>query len=181
MPPRRRRGFGFVRRLPSGKWQASYVGPDLARHNAPSTFLTKGDAEGWLGVQRQLITSGHWGSTSSGALESAAISVLSAYSTQWLADRELKPRTREGYEHLLRRYIAPELGACPLDQVTPVRVREWWNRLPKEHPTVRARAYALTQGNPRDGRRRSAHYSQSMHPPWRISGPPSAGHSTSNA
>ena len=107
MPPRRRRGFGFVRRLPSGKWQASYVGPDLARHNAPSTFLTKGDAEGWLGVQRQLITSGHRGSTSSGAPESAAIPVLSAYSTQWLADRELKPRTREGYEHLLRRYIAP--------------------------------------------------------------------------
>ncbi len=119
------------------------MGPDLARHNAPSTFSTKGDAEGWLGVQRQVITSDQWGSTSSSAVESAAVPVLGAYSTQWLADRELKPRTREGYEHLLRRYIAPELGACPLDQVTPARVRAWWNRLPKQHPTVRARAYAL--------------------------------------
>lgn len=27
----RRRGFGYVRKLPSGRWQASYVGPDLVR------------------------------------------------------------------------------------------------------------------------------------------------------
>jgi len=27
----RRRGFGYVRKLPSGRWQASYLGPDLLR------------------------------------------------------------------------------------------------------------------------------------------------------
>ena len=28
------RGFGHVRKLPSKRWQASYIGPDLARHTA---------------------------------------------------------------------------------------------------------------------------------------------------
>ena len=43
---RTRRGFGSIRRLPSKRYQASYQGPDGARHKAPDTFATKGDAEG---------------------------------------------------------------------------------------------------------------------------------------
>ena len=54
---RPRRGFGKVRRLPSGRFQASYVGPDLARHTAPSTFEAKIDAEHWLAVEHRLIVS----------------------------------------------------------------------------------------------------------------------------
>ena len=42
------RGFGHVRKLPSKRWQASYIGPDLARHAAQQTFDTREDAEGWL-------------------------------------------------------------------------------------------------------------------------------------
>ena len=40
----RRRRFGRVRKLPSGKYQASFVGPNGRRQNAPDTFLTKTDA-----------------------------------------------------------------------------------------------------------------------------------------
>ena len=32
------RGWGYIRRLPSGRWQASYVGPDMCRHKAARTF-----------------------------------------------------------------------------------------------------------------------------------------------
>jgi len=32
------RPFGYVRKLPSGKHHASYIGPDRQRHNAPNTF-----------------------------------------------------------------------------------------------------------------------------------------------
>ena len=56
----RRRGFGYVRKLPSGRWQASFVGPDLARHSAPQTFETKGDAEGWLGRRQADVVAGEW-------------------------------------------------------------------------------------------------------------------------
>ncbi len=30
-----RRGFGSVRQLPSGRWQARYLGPDDVEHRAP--------------------------------------------------------------------------------------------------------------------------------------------------
>jgi hypothetical protein len=47
-------------RLPSGRWQASCLGPDLVRRTAPHTFEAKADAEGWLGVRREEVTSGEW-------------------------------------------------------------------------------------------------------------------------
>ena len=56
----RRRGFGYVRKLPSGRWQASYLGPDLVRRSAPHTFDAKADAEGWLGRRREEVVSGEW-------------------------------------------------------------------------------------------------------------------------
>ncbi len=33
------RGFGYVRKLPSKRYQGSYIGPDLARHSGPTTFV----------------------------------------------------------------------------------------------------------------------------------------------
>ena len=50
-----RRSFGSIRRLPSKRFQASYLGPDLARHVAPETFTAKIDAEGWLALERRLV------------------------------------------------------------------------------------------------------------------------------
>ncbi|MGB3184503.1 MAG: hypothetical protein WBG36_09840 [Ornithinimicrobium sp.] len=55
----------------------------------------------------------------------------------------LKPRTREGYEHLLRRYVDPAFGDLQVPDLTPAVVRRWWAGLSAEHPTVNARAYAL--------------------------------------
>ncbi len=42
------RRFGNVRKLPSGRCQARYLGPDGRRRSAPETFDTKKDAERWL-------------------------------------------------------------------------------------------------------------------------------------
>ena len=36
-----RRRFGYVRKLPSGRYQASYLGPDGRRRTAPETFDRK--------------------------------------------------------------------------------------------------------------------------------------------
>lgn len=54
-PRAARRAFGRIRKLPSGRSQASYLGPDLQLHNAPNTFDTKGRAEGWISEERKLI------------------------------------------------------------------------------------------------------------------------------
>jgi hypothetical protein len=49
------RSWGKIRKLPSGRYQASYVGPDGARHAGPITFGAKIDAEGWLSDERRLL------------------------------------------------------------------------------------------------------------------------------
>lgn len=140
-----RRGFGTLRRLPSKRWQATYVGPDLARHAAAHTFASKMDAEVWLGQERALVSGDNWVAPARRAelKERLAPPTFSVYAQQWLADRSLKPRTREGYEHLLRRYLDPEFGDLPVPDLTPAVVRRWWAGLSQDHPTVNARAYAL--------------------------------------
>src|SRR5262249_60365644 len=61
-----RRGFGYVRKLRSGRWQASYLGPDAKRYTArtpedgPMTFATRADADGWLALRRAEILRGAW-------------------------------------------------------------------------------------------------------------------------
>lgn len=56
-----RRGWGKLRKLPSGRWQASYIWPpELERHNAPITYVSKMDAEAWLASERRLIEQEAW-------------------------------------------------------------------------------------------------------------------------
>jgi hypothetical protein len=58
---RSRRGFGRIRKCqPSGRYQASYVGPDETLHKAPKTFDTKEDAEAWLTDRRREINQKIW-------------------------------------------------------------------------------------------------------------------------
>jgi hypothetical protein len=76
-------------------------------------------------------------------VDRVAVLSFGAYSEQWLRERAVKPRTREGYEHLLGRYLLPVLGRMPIDTITPSVVGTWWSRLPADKRTVRARSYAL--------------------------------------
>ncbi len=57
-----RRSFGgAIRKLPSKRFQASYIhGAELTRYTAPTTFSAIIDAEGWLATERRLIESGAW-------------------------------------------------------------------------------------------------------------------------
>ncbi len=41
-----RRAWGQIRKLPSGNYQASYLGPDRCRYTAEVTCTTRGRAEG---------------------------------------------------------------------------------------------------------------------------------------
>ena len=51
----RHRGWGWIRKRASGRYQASYLGPDRLRHYAPTTFERKIDAEEWLTAERREI------------------------------------------------------------------------------------------------------------------------------
>ena len=104
------RGFGHVRRLPSKRWQASYQGPDLPRHSAPNTIVTKVGAEGWLATERALISEGRWSPVALRRSGDSGSVRLEQYASGWLQERRLKPRTREGYEHLLQRIYSLPSG-----------------------------------------------------------------------
>ena len=65
------------------------------------------------------------------------------YQAQWLAARELKPKTVEHYTGILQRWILPHFGAWRLDEITVASVRSWYATLPSQTPTMRAQSYSL--------------------------------------
>lgn len=138
-----RRGFGAIRKLPSGRYQASYVGPDTIRRKAPSTYQTREDAEAWLAARRAEIVGDEWQPP-----RPHRSTTLGSFAERWLAERRkgdgsaLSVSTRNHYRKLLDRFILPELGAMSLRAITPETVDEWYGRL-DTGPTYRAHAYSL--------------------------------------
>jgi hypothetical protein len=114
-----RRRFGYVRRLPSGRYQASWVSPDGRRRPAATTFATKTDAGRWLAAQETDLARGVW-------VDDALAAVpLGEYAVKWLCDHpKMGPRWRETCERNLRLHLTP-LAALSLRQITPAVVRSW--------------------------------------------------------
>jgi integrase len=139
-----RRAFGQIQRLPSKRYRARYMGPDGVRHNAPRTFDARIDAEAWLTDERRLLVAGTWTPPATRANPSVTrrAHTLGGYADAWLADRPLKPRTREHYAALIRNQLAPLLDE-PVADLTPAVVRAWHSALDPTRPTLRAHAYAL--------------------------------------
>lgn len=135
---RKRRRFGRLRHLPSGRWQAAYIGPDNQLHKAPATFPSDVAAESWLAIERRKIDLGTWG-----AVERSDGITVRAYAKRWMEHRALRPRTRQHYESMLERLILPELGDAQLVTLTPATIRKWHADLGAGHPTRNAHAYAL--------------------------------------
>jgi hypothetical protein len=131
----KRRSWGKIHRQRSGRYQAGYTGPDLARHHAPTTFTSRMDAEHWLASERRLIERDEW---TPPALRAAATKsrgkTFSDYATGWLDQRNLKPRTRREYSALINGPLA-KVGKVPLGQITPELVRTWHTGLGTSTPT----------------------------------------------
>ena len=129
---RHRRASGAVRRLPSGRWQARYTGPDGALRTL-GTFPTKTEADQELAHEVSRMARGGWRDPRLGEQP------LGEWFRGWIATRaDLAPSTRALYGQLLERWIdaevpvvggarprAVQLGAQSLASVTPAAVREW--------------------------------------------------------
>ena len=153
-----RRDFGHIRRLPSGRYQASYIGPDLGRHKAPSTFEKRDLAVVWLRNEQRMIEDAvadeeRWVSPE----ERLAASRRKAepkvrfgeYGEKWISERRnskgepLRALTRKDYELVLAKYLVPTFGDRPIDQITRADVRTWHTKLGATAPRTRAKAYGL--------------------------------------
>ena len=138
-----RRRFGRVRKLPSGRWQARYAGPDGKDRAAPTTFATKTDAARFLAATEVDMARGAWLDPHRSGVR------LREYSQAWLAERTVRGRplairTRETYQHSLDRWVLPALGDLPLDRITPAVVRRWHAQTgAATGPTATRQAYAV--------------------------------------
>src|SRR5437660_7402250 len=102
-----KRYFGNVRRLPSGRFQARYTGPDGITRTGPVTFDSRQYADAWLSRVHGDIQGGRW--VSPDAPKAAAPVTLAVYSRAWLAGRDLSPSTRLLYANTLA-HILPAFG-----------------------------------------------------------------------
>lgn len=115
----KRRTFGAVRKLPSGRYQARYPGPDGVMRPAPDTFTTSRDADDLLAEKRTEIRRGDWQDPDAGAVD------FREYALLWVKERRLSQTTEELYHRLLRLHILPAFEGLDPDQITAPRVRSW--------------------------------------------------------
>ena len=114
-----RRRFGHLRKLPSGRWHASFIGPNGQRQNASTTFRTKGEAERWLALVETDLSRGTWTD------DHSSRETFGNYARGWLRDNpKIGPRWRETCERNMRLHLVP-LMDVPLKAMTPGLVREW--------------------------------------------------------
>lgn len=140
--------WGAIRKLPSGKMQASYVGPDSIRYTAPTTFSDdvrtpagtkpvtgREKAERWLRGVRADIEAGRWVSPTvlaeraEAEAKKADAEQFGEYAQTWVDQRvskrsPLRPKTRAEYERQLRTGLS-RFRNDRLADITPARVRNW--------------------------------------------------------
>lgn len=120
----RPRRFGSIRRLPSGRYQARYYGPDGVRRAADDTFATKTEAQDWLTLKEAELLEGEWVDPDAGAV------LVAEYAATWIEERPgLRPKTVLIYAGLLRCHIAPHFEHVTIAEVTLARVRRWRKKL----------------------------------------------------
>lgn len=119
----RKRSFGTIRRLPSGRFQVLYRAHDGVRYAGPTTYEFKADAEAYLAtVQADLIRQTWKAPVSSEH-------TVDSYGLKWIAERPLKDTSRIRYLEDWNNHISPRIGDYQLDQVTPEVIRTWYSEL----------------------------------------------------
>ena len=126
-----RRTFGYVRKLPSKKFQASYIGADGNRYNAPYTFNTKTDANSWLAVEESALRKGTWTDPTAETSADGSVVTFETYAKRHIAIQTtrdgllLRKSTQALYMRLLETKLAT-FHAKALAEIKAAEVAEWW-------------------------------------------------------
>ena len=143
---REKRSFGSIRKLPSGRFQVRYTGPDGTYVTAHRTYSARQDAEAYLTDRRREIDAEEW--TAAVAKKRAEKVTFGDYATTWIAGRQvagrpIKERTRAHYQSILDDHLTDSFGHRPIDAITPADVRDWYTKTLADKPTMRSHAYSL--------------------------------------
>ncbi|MCX4469116.1 tyrosine-type recombinase/integrase [Micromonospora sp. NBC_01655] len=129
-----------MRKLPSGRYQARYPGPDGRMRNAPETFSRKSDADRYLTLVEAQMVRREWVDPDLAKVK------LDDYARRWIEQRpNLRPRTVHLYGWLLEKHIVPHLGGTELGRLDTPMVRDWRAKLLGNGVSVSmaAKAYRL--------------------------------------
>ena len=144
--PREKRSFGNIRKLPSGRYQVRYTGPDGTYVTGHRTYAARADAEAFLTDRRREIDAEEW--TAATVKRRAETITFADYATTWLAGRQvagrpIKDRTRQHYQSILDDHLTDSFGHRPIEAITPADVRDWYAKTLADKPTMRSHAYSL--------------------------------------
>nr|WTB31242.1 hypothetical protein OG781_18675 [Streptomyces sp. NBC_00830] len=101
----RKRSFGRLRKLPSGRYQARYLAPDGIDRPAPHTFRAQREADDWLAEKQAELRVGDWTDPD------AANVPFGPYAATWITERGISASTADLYRSLLRNHLAPTVVA----------------------------------------------------------------------
>ena len=117
-----RRQFGKVVRQRSGRYQASFIGPDGRRQYAPQTFTRKADASRWLAKAESDLSRGAWRN------EALGRALFKDYATSYLEENpDIGERWAETCHRNMRLHMAA-LREKTLTEITPAVVRTWYRK-----------------------------------------------------
>ncbi|MFG3379640.1 tyrosine-type recombinase/integrase [Streptomyces sp. NPDC047999] len=115
----KKRTFGRVRKLPSGRYQARYLAPDGIDRPAPHTFRTKREADDWLAERQAELRAGDWTDPDASKVP------FGSYAATWITERGISASTADLYRSLLRNHLGPTFDRVALGDITPAMVRAW--------------------------------------------------------
>lgn len=149
----KKRGFGQLTEMRSGRIQARYTGPDGALHTAHSTFEDEDAAITWLTSERRLIEQSpdEWTPPRLRRRPQEAepdVLTFGDYAATWLKTRKVRGRplaakTKSGYLDLLNRFILPTFADVALTAIDSDMIDTWYETTAVTTPTYRAHAYSL--------------------------------------
>lgn len=153
----KRKRFGNVRELPSGRFQASYLHPHGLltdkglRVRITTTFVDEADCEFWLTTAEREISRDTWRHPDDVAADTQTRPEVTFgdYSRQWLRERHtprgrpLAPGTVQAHERALRLMTYPTFEHMPIRLLTAGQVRTWYAELGTGRPAQRTRAYSV--------------------------------------
>lgn len=135
----RRRSFGSIRTLPSGRFQARWKDLDgTARRQVVDTLWEAEDLLDAVAAQQQATRD----AVAAGLPDAAAVDTsFAGFTASWLRTRPLEVSTLNLYIRHVQARLLPAFGHLELTEITPALVREWYAR--PDAPTQRAQAYRL--------------------------------------
>ena len=117
MAKKRRRTFGTVVRLPSGRYRARYFYQGVF-HNAPETYRAVADANAWLTVEESKILQGTWVPVAGSTMSVADLA------ERWLASNPLKrDSSRSRDASTVKHYVKPVIGSLKVAGPTKVTLQ----------------------------------------------------------